>query len=66
MAVVYPKRGQRTQTHIGKKAADVKAKREPKPQSAKTGSKLMGEMMHSKVSKTHAMKTAKSKGAKKY
>ena len=66
MAVVYPKRGQRTEKHIGKKAPETTAKREPKPHTAKAGSKAMGEMMHSKVSKTHAMKTTKNKGAKKY
>lgn len=60
------KRGPKGQTNIGKKIPQNDTKRQPKPASAKTAALKMGEMMHSKVHKTVAMKTTRNKGAKKY
>jgi hypothetical protein len=37
------------------------SKAQPKPMSAKTASSKMGDMMHSKVAKTVAMKSKKKK-----
>lgn len=58
--------GPKGQTNIGKKAPNQQTKMQPKPTTAKTAALKMGEMMHSKVRKTVAMKTTKNKGAKKY
>lgn len=60
------KTGPKGQTNIGKKFPNHDTKRQPKPASAKTAALKMGEMMHTKVHKTVAMKTTRNKGAKKY
>lgn len=56
--------GPKGQTDIGKKIPNSPAKRQPKPASAKTGALKMGELMHTKVHKTHAMKEKRNKTAK--
>lgn len=57
-------KGPKGQTDIGKKIATPTAKRQAKPASAKTAALKMGEMMHTKVHKTHAMKEKRNKTAK--
>lgn len=57
-------KGPKGQTNIGKKIADTSSKKQPKPASAKTAALKMGELMHTKVHKTHAMKEKRNKTAK--
>lgn len=57
-------KGPKGQTDIGKKAPQTDSKRPPKPTSAKTAALKMGEMMHTRATKTHAMKEKKNKTAK--
>lgn len=58
------RKGPKGQTDIGKKIADNPTKKQPKPASAKTAALKMGELMHTKVHKTHAMKEKRNKTAK--
>ena len=66
MAVKKPvnHRGPKGQTDIGKKIPVTETKRQPKPAAAKTAALKMGELMHTKVHKTHAMKEKRNKTAK--
>lgn len=57
-------RGPKGQTALGKKIAHEGTKKTAKPAAAKTAAMKMGEMMHSKVHKTHAMKEKRNKTAK--
>lgn len=56
--------GPKGQTNIGKKVPDVSTKKQSKPAAAKTAALKMGELMHTKVHKTHAMKEKRNKTAK--
>lgn len=57
-------KGPKGQTGIGKKIATPTTKKVAKPASAKTAALKMGELMHTKVHKTHAMKEKRNKTAK--
>ena len=58
------RKGPKGQTDIGKKIPHEGTKKQPKPAAAKTAALKMGELMHTKVHKTHAMKEKRNKTAK--